>query len=327
MLNIFYNPIYIKKKKVFITKHLKYSKLINLIINFCYFFNIPIHENLIESGPHKRMNNLIKSFKTDQDVNFNSIKYSNNYVVQYDDFGKSIVKKIIDSNDPNKKLIIGPLYNIEQDIEINLLTQKYNYIHKLVASEIAFKNAEEMDNNIDLEKVLICPSGMISKKEALQNLEIINREEKCLIYFKKRPRKDLNILLDFLDQKNQQYELFEYGNYKNKKLKEFSKKCRFGIIMGGTETQGFGIQEIMACNLPLLVWDQDTNFYDHLQISGTTVTVWDEHCGELVNNFTQLEKKYDYFVANLKNYNPGKLVLKKLTFEKFNSNLKELFHS
>ena len=38
-----------------------------------------------------------------------------------------------------------------------------------------------------------------------------------------------------------------------------SKEYNFGIIMSRPETQGFGIQEIMACNLPLIVWDQTTN--------------------------------------------------------------------
>ena len=89
MINIFYNTNYIKSKKVLLTRHLKHSILINLIIDCCYFLNIPIMESFIQSGPHKRMNNLIKTFKNDLDISFNKLIYSNSYVVQYDQFGYS----------------------------------------------------------------------------------------------------------------------------------------------------------------------------------------------------------------------------------------------
>ena len=62
MINIFYNPNYIKTKKVLITKNFKYSILYNFLIDIAYFFNFSISDNLLSSGPHKRMNNLIKTF-------------------------------------------------------------------------------------------------------------------------------------------------------------------------------------------------------------------------------------------------------------------------
>ena len=53
MINIFYNPDYIKTKKVFLTKHFKYSIFYNLLIDFLYFLNLPISNNLIYSGSKK----------------------------------------------------------------------------------------------------------------------------------------------------------------------------------------------------------------------------------------------------------------------------------
>ena len=63
MLNIFYNPIYIKQKKVLLTRSFKHSILYNALINYNYLLNIPMNEKFITSGPQKRMNNLIKTFK------------------------------------------------------------------------------------------------------------------------------------------------------------------------------------------------------------------------------------------------------------------------
>ena len=273
------------------------------------------------------MNNLIKTFKKDNDISFNKIKFSNSYIVQYDEFGKSIVDKIINSPIPNKKIIIGPLYNIEQDLEINKLTSSYPYIKKLVASKIAHINTVELDRNFDINNALICSSGVISTEQLIKNMNITSREDKCLVYFKKREKKDLDALLDFLKTKNQKYELFEYGKYNNRQLKESAKKCSFGIIMSRPETQGFGIQEIIACNLPVIVWDKTVNHYEHLKLSGTTVTSWDNNCGEIVYELHELKKIIDSFKNNLNLYNPGSHILNNLTFEKFNENLKGLFKS
>ena len=106
-------------------------------------------------------------------------------------------------------------------------------------------------------------------------------------------REDLNKLLDFLKYKNQEYELFEYGKYDNNKLKKSAKTHKFAILLSSSESQGFGIQEIMACNIPLLVWDRTINNYENVKLSGTTVTVWNSLCGEIVNTFDELKNIYD----------------------------------
>ena len=118
--------------------------------------------------------------------------------MQFDEFGQDLVDKIIKLNNPNKKVLIGPLYNIEQDKKINQLVKNYPYIKKLVASDIAFKNAEELDTGFIHESTVVLPSGIDSEINIMKNLNIKNRNNKCLIYFKKREKKDLNKLLDFL---------------------------------------------------------------------------------------------------------------------------------
>ena len=186
------------------------------------------------------MNNLIKTFKEDKEACFNKLKFNCTYLVQFDAFGQDLVDKIIKLDNPNKKkLLIGPLYNIEQDKKINQLVKNYPYIKKLVASDIAFKNAQELDTGFIHESTVVLPSGIDSEINIMKNLNIKNRNNKCLIYFKKREKKDLNKLLDFLRYKNQDYELFEYGKYDNNKLKKSAKTHKFAILMSRPETQGF----------------------------------------------------------------------------------------
>ena len=326
MLNIFYNPTYFKTKKVLLTKQLKHSVIINYIYNFNYFLDLPTSEKFIYSGPHKRMNNLVKAFRDDPDVNFNSLKHNNTYVVQYDDFGKDIVKKVLNSKSNKKKLLIGPLYDQESGKLLNKLTNEYSFIKKLVSSEITYSNQLAKDPYFINENTIICPSGVVSKSEVSKNLLIDKRINKCLVYFKKRPAEELKLVESFLNSKEIKYEIFEYGKYSNKKLKLSAKEFSFGITVSSTESQGFAIQEIMSCNLPLLVWDKKINTYGGLSLPGTTVTIWDNRCGVIVENFEDLKLNFDKFIQNLSNFNPGELVLEKLTYEVFNRKLKESFN-
>ena len=325
MLNIFYNPSYFKTKKVFLTRQFKHSIFINLLFDINYLLNTPTPEKFIFSGPQKRMNNLIKTFKFDSQVSFNSLKYDNTYIVQFDNFGKEVLQKILNSENRNKKIIIGPLYDSESGKELNKLTNEYSFIKKLVSSNITFSNQLAKDSNFVEENTLICPSGVASRNEVNRNLKIKNRNKKCLVYFKKRSTEELKKLTNFLNSKNLDFEIFEYTKYTNDKLKLAAKEFSFGITLSSTESQGFAIQEIMSCNLPLIVWDKTINNYGGLSLPGTTVTVWDHRCGVVVENYEELTLQFDNFYKNLNTFNPAELVLEKLTFEMFNQKLKECF--
>ena len=323
MINIFYNPDYIKTKKVFLTKHFKYSIFYNLLIDFLYFLNLPISNNLIYSGPQKRFNNLIKSFKGDERFLFNKIKYKNSYIVQFDDFGQKILNEILSKKQTNHKVLIGPLYNIECLKKLVNIVNEHTNIKIVTASNIGAKNIlDEMNLHVEENKIATFPSGIIKEKD----LEINNLYKKgtgndCLLYFKKRSKSELEDIINFLQSKNLSFKIFEYGKYKNKDLLENAKKSKFGLILAGTESQGFAIQEIMAENLPLIVFDKNTNKYGEYNLTGTTVPYWNDSCGIKVKDLSELENKYTYFIDNLSRFNPINLVKNELTYEAFKKNL------
>ena len=252
MINIFYKLDYIKTQKVFITKVLSIQFFYNIYLDYLNFFNLPINVNLISSGPHKRMNNLVKTFKGDREYAFNKIKFKNNYIVQFDKFGENILNNIILKNSESK-ILVGPLYNKEYDKKLVDYINKYPNIKKVVASKIAFKNAVyEMGHNIDPKRVATFPSGIIDEDTLYSNLKYKNRKDKCLIYFKKRPSDDLEKVITLLNDKNIDYEVF-HGEYANKDLIRSALNSKFGIFMSRPETQGFAAQELLSCNIPLIV--------------------------------------------------------------------------
>ena len=45
-----------------------------------------------------------------------------------------------------------------------------------------------------------------------------------------------------------------------------------------------------------------------MKLSGTTMSYWDERCGDIVNSFEEFEDKFDNFFKNLDEFQPAYLV-------------------
>lgn len=324
MINVFFNTDYIKPKTVFLTKSFRFSKFYSLYLTIYSLLNLPINEKFIYSGPHKRMNNALKTFKNNPEYSINKKVYENSYILQFDKFGQNILNKLLNDNN-NSFILVGPLFSIKEERLLNKIINENKNVKKLVASEIAKKNTVEMDKNFDLSKCVVCPSGVVQKKEVAKSLEIKNRNNRCLVYYKKRPKEHLDKIISILSEHGIEFDLFEYGKYDNHQLKKIAKQNKFGIILSRPETQGFGIQELMSCNLPLFVWDQNINYYENFEISGTTVSTWGNNCGVVESNEKKLNISFNKFLDEIDRYNPAELVLEKLTFEKFRENLQRLF--
>ena len=325
MINIFYHPGYAKRPKSIFTLNLKDSKLLNLMIDLFYIFNLTVPNRFITNGPHKRMNNLIKTFKNDKKFKFNELLYSNTYIVQFDDFGENVLKNIIKSDDPNKKVLIGPLYTLEQLRRLIVYFKEYEYIKIAVASEPVLKMlTKEIDSSLDKTRIELTPAGVVGLKTLL-NRKSPKRNSRCLIYFKNRKDSELQLVKNLLKTLDIDFDLFEYKKYKNSKLKKLSKFNKFGILLTTTESQGFAVQEMLSCNLPLIVWNSQHTYYDDIKVTGTSVPYWDSRCGIKVNSFNEIENKIEDFIKNLNKFQPSEIVKEKLTFEAVKENLIKAF--
>ena len=231
MINLFYNPGYVKRKKRIFAINLKDSRLLNLIIKLFYFFNFVMPDRYITNGPHKLMNNLIKTFKNDKNFKFNSLVYDNTYIVQFDEFGENVLKQIIESDNSNKKVLIGPLYTLEQLKTLINYHKQYEYIKIAVASKATFDLLiNDIDSSLDKTRIVIAPTGVVSLSK-LQNTKQKNRNDRCLIYFKNRKDSELDSVKNILKKFDIDFDLFVYKKYKNNRLKQLSKINRFGILL------------------------------------------------------------------------------------------------
>lgn len=322
MINIFYEPNYAKRKKNYFVLKFNKSKLFNKLIDIFYIFNIPIPNRLITNGPQKLMNNVIRTFKKNKKVKFNRLVYPNSYIVQFDNFGENILKKIIQSDNKNSQVLVGPLFTNSQLKRLVEYIEKYTFI-KILSPSIFVTNTLINELGLNLKENNICtiPIGIIEESKITNSFPRNIRRHRCLVYFKNRNQKELNQVMSLLKSKNFEIDLFEYGKYDNNKLLKTSKKNMFAILLSSTESQGFAIQEMMANNLPLLVWDKKNSDFEGISISGSSISYWDDKCGLIVDSFAQLEESIDDFTSKIKNYNPIDLIKRKLTFEKFQANL------
>jgi len=140
----------------------------------------------------------------------------------------------------------------------------------------------------------------------------------CLIYLKRRSQVELNVIKELLIRKGQSFEVIEYGSYNEHKFIETISRSRYGIIIDNTESQGIAIEEMMSCNLPLLVWDV-THWVDRGEehkIEATSIPYWDERCGLSFTKSEEIEITYNKFINNLNTFKPRDYILDNLTLEK-----------
>tara|TARA_B100000900_G_C20602448_1_gene726293 strand:+ start:8327 stop:9313 length:987 start_codon:yes stop_codon:yes gene_type:complete len=325
MINIFYEPDYAKRKKEIFTFKITNSVLLNKLIDVAYLFNFHIPEAFITNGPHKLMNHVVKNLSKNSKASFNKIKYDNNFILQFDNFGEDKLKEIINQKNSNTKVLIGPLYTVEHLKQLFQYVSKYDFI-KVVSCSIYAKDALINDLNLGFseENIVVMPIGIKPMNSLLKERKEL-RNNRCLIYFKNRSLDDLNLILEFLKSKGIKYDIIEYGSYSNNQLKKLSKRNHYGILLASTESQGFAIQEIMSNNLPMIVWDKNFGEFEGRKIRGTSVTVWDNNCGLIVNTFDEFSRKFNSFIKNLDSYNPKNVVIKNLTYEVFLNNLNKQF--
>lgn len=270
---------------------------------------INIFFNYYENGPRKVIDNLSKGLRLiDKDFCKNKNIFENSIYLS----GSSYTT----NHDPSK-VIIGPNIWFEDNIVID---QQYKYF--LVPSRWVYDLVCEY-TSIDKDKIFIWPVGIDTNIYSdTSNLE---KKIDCLLYYKNRQEDELQRIIELLNSRNLSYKVVRYGTYNEEEFISFIKICRFSIILVNTESQGIAIQEIMSSNIPLFVWNKTEWTYKNYRCQATSVPYWSEICGVYFSDVSEVEKKFQLFIENIKNYKPRNYILKNLNLEKSASDLIDLF--
>jgi len=145
----------------------------------------------------------------------------------------------------------------------------------------------------------------------------------CIIYHKHRDPKLLEYCKSVVESKGLTYKVYTYGSYQRSDYIETLKKVRFAIWLGSHESQGFALQECLATNTPIYVYDAKTmkeEFYSNFnytqhkeQLLATSAPYWSNLCGYKVYSNEEFALKLDAFLQEIPQFNPAKYVQETLT--------------
>ena len=265
-----------------------------------------IYFNNSSRGPGKVYKNLLAG------LNKLGVEYQpNNPTPSSDDVIVSLHRHNIINTGHITNAFIGP--NICVLPIDNPITMKQQYKKAIVPSEWVKKLYMKW---LPEDKLVVWPVGIDT--DLFSDKSNKEKTNDCLIYFKRRSQGELNAVKELLKLKGQSFEVVEYGHYNEQQFIETISRSRYGIVLDNTESQGVAIEEMMSCNLPLLVWDV-THWVDRgeeYEVEATSIPYWDERCGLSFTNSEEIETIYDKFINDLKIFKPREYILENLSLEK-----------
>lgn len=220
-------------------------------------------------------------------------------------------------NYSHKKFIFGPHFSVfpqKEDMDKISYPNAVYLQPSLWASE--FWKKDKCTNNINFQ---IMPFGVDCKM--YKDIRHLNDRKQVFIYFKSRRQEELAFVTNYLTLNQIEYTIFYHGiEYEETDyLKFLQQQAKFGIWIGRHESQGFALEEAMAANVPLFVWDvvsmnQEVG-QNYPNIFATCVPYWDARCGEKIDHVNEFCKMFEIFISKLPLYEPRKYILENVSIE------------
>lgn len=252
------------------------------------------------NGPRKVIQNFIRSLEdTNTPFVVNEEKYDNTLFLHWDPYHAQRYQSLKNKD----KLLVGPQFwpfspESSQLTEYGKVIAPSKWVSDLFVKHFGIRTltwpvaiyAPEVEDNIKTD---------------------------CLVYYKNRPEDHLLKVTNFLEQRGISYTGLQYGNYTQEEFRESLSEVKYCVIIDNTESQGIAIQEMMAVNKPLFVWDQTV--WDHMgqeyAVPATSVPYWSDECGERITSFDQFEEQFAIFQSKLNDYTPKDFVDRELSPE------------
>lgn len=280
----------------------------------------------IQSTAHHKNNHAIMNYKRHFEITvINDITQLDNIDVSTFDCVFSPCCPIDVLKYPNIKFIFGPQFSVFPDEKQLQLVNAQNSVYIQPSQWVVdLWYSYNLKNNI-----YICPFGVDTTR--FDQIKSIEKRDKVFIYHKRRRPEELIAVVKLLQNYNVQYEIFDYDHrYDENYYLNYLHDSKYGIWVDAHESQGFALQEAIACNVPLLVWNVTSMNQEYGSsygnIPATTIPYWDERCGDFFHNANELEEKYKSFVSKLDQYKPRDFIIENLSIAKCEDKLLEVIN-
>lgn len=128
----------------------------------------------------------------------------------------------------------------------------------------------------------------------------------------------LGPILERLDRLGFATNLLHCGAYTHAEYEERLRRSRWMIFLCEHETQGQAYQQALACNVPVLAWDQGrwldpkASRYGREPVPASSVPWFSEACGMTFRACEDFPARLDDFIANQSGYSPRQFVSSRL---------------
>lgn len=227
----------------------------------------------------------------------------------------------LDSIDPATEVVVGPnLVVLPRQLPSDVDLSRAVYIQPSRWTKEFFETF-----GFDACPVVAWPAG-IDTSEFHPGRE---RRTKVLVYFKQRLPEELDEVQRILRSRGAPFEVLMYPGYSQRRYRGLLAESRFVIWLGRQESQGIALQEALATDTPVLVWD--VKRLGHWQAASadmaqftqaendfpaTSAEYFDERCGVRVHTADELPAALDEMERRLDEFAPRKFVLDELSLAK-----------
>lgn len=225
----------------------------------------------------------------------------------------SPVNPIDTSQYPDKKFIFGPHFSVFPDRKIqfiNNINKNSIYIQPSTWAVNAWANANAL-----LPIKPYCFPVNTNKFKCNNKIR-----DKVFVYYKRRKPEELQFIVNYLNENKIEHKVFDYiKKYDEKDYISYLQESKYGIIVDAHESQGFAIEEALASNVPLLVWNVKYMSQEHgsryPDIVATTVPYFDDRCGKIFYEENEFLQMFNEFINNINNYNPRSYIMENLSYD------------
>ncbi len=231
--------------------------------------------------------------------------------------------KLLGKVHPSTKVILWPnLYNMPRNIPKNIFANNHLYIYPSLWIQNMWKyfwytwKSDVWPTGIDTD--IFTPSQ--------------ENKKYVLIYTKMRSDTDIQRIKKNLISQSIDFKIMRYGNYTEEDFIRILRKCKYVIWLGIAETQWIALQEILSCDIPVLIWDiskiwdwqvaqsNQVNLLNKEELDYskwvTSAEYFDHTCGLKIKSKQEIKSSICYMEKNYNSFSPRKYILKNLSLEK-----------
>jgi hypothetical protein len=214
---------------------------------------------------------------------------------------------------PGKRFLFGPHFSIFPEPNWAVIKSRMSFY--ISPSDWTRKLYQRYPVTIGL-KVVVNPFG-VDTKRFQDSPKPRNSLSKIMVMFKDRESSELALIERALKTRGLDYKVFSYRDkYDEGEYIRYMQKSKYGIWLGRHESQGFALEEALASNLPLLVWNARSLYQDAASSPrfpeqyATVIPYWDNRCGEYFHYEPEFEGTYTLFLHRLQLglYHPRKYI-------------------